>query len=95
MYELIYDSEMGPFHSRVGRNIDYEPQLNRKPAGGLRFPHLAGRYLCGRCPIFVPELLEFYIYGRTSDPGDGRYRPRVKRNLAFVSKGNSNRALAP
>lgn len=31
--------------------------------------------------VFVPEVLELYVYGIISDPGVGKYLPQVWRNL--------------
>ena len=45
--------------------------------------------------VFVPGLLNLYIYGRISEPGMGYYPPRVRRYLGLVPTGNCQRALAP
>ena len=44
--------------------------------------------------VFIPGLLEFYMYRRTSDPGMGPYHFQVRRDLAVVPWGSSCRTLA-
>ena len=50
------------------------------PCGAIPTPNL--RF----CPH--PGLLELYIHGRISDLKMGPYRPRVRRDLDVVPRGN-------
>ena len=44
--------------------------------------------------VFVPELLELYIYRNIIDPGMIPYPPLVRRDLDVVPRDNSCSALA-
>ena len=73
----------------------HEPQPISDQWMGVGFPHRAGRYRPLGFTVFVPGLLELYIYGRIPDPGMTPCPARVRRDLDVGPRGSYCSSLAP
>ena len=85
-------SALAPGATLAARGLMSPSQSAISSWGGVSTPR--GAVSIRAVSVFVPGLLELWIYGRISDPGMGNYPPRVRRDLGVGPRGNSRSALA-
>ena len=104
-YGRISGPVMGTYPPRVRRDLGVGPRGNSRralatkaptnqqlaSAVGVSIPH--GKGSTRATSVFVPGLLELYIYGQISHRGIKPYPPRMRRDLDVGQEGQSRRAL--